>query len=68
MDISNIILLLLPIAIIELGVRIYALVHIVRANNNQERFRFDSVVPWILIVALVNFGWVFYFIFGRLEE
>ncbi len=55
--------LLLPVLLIDLGVRIYAIVdlvnpdRVVTINNNK--------IVWILIVALVNFGGFIYLLFGR---
>ncbi|MEC9485821.1 MAG: PLDc N-terminal domain-containing protein [Candidatus Izemoplasma sp.] len=55
--------LLIPIILIDVGIRIYALVdllkpdRIVTINNNK--------IVWILIIAIVNFGGFIYLLFGR---
>jgi hypothetical protein len=68
MEISTILPFILPLAIIELGIRIFVIIQITKVEDRGERLRFDSQILWILIVALVNFGWVGYLIFGKVEE
>ena len=61
---TNVILLLIPLALLELGLLVWALVDIAR----RPRVRGNKVV-WILVVVLVNIiGPIIYFIFGRLDE
>lgn len=68
MESMNIFALIIPYLVVELGMRIFAIVSILKAEQKGIRLRFDSMIAWILIVALVNFGWVFYFIFGKVDE
>ncbi len=56
--------LLLPIILIDLGLKIYAFIDIMKEDR---RVRWNNKVIWILICILVNFGWIFYFAFGRDE-
>jgi hypothetical protein len=60
--------LLLPLVIIELGIRIYTIYYIMKLHKQDARFRFDSHVLWAIIVGLVNFGWVAFFIFGVVDD
>lgn len=56
---------LIPIAIIELGLAITALVHVLKHPD----YRFGNKVMWVLIVLCVQIiGPVVYFVFGRGEE
>jgi len=68
MDNLLIVWLLIPVVIIELGIRVFTVFHILKANKNGEKFRFDSMIAWLLIVGLINFGWIVYYIVGRVEE
>lgn len=56
--------LLLPIILIDLGMKIYAFIDIMKEDR---RVRWNNKVAWILISVLINYGWIFYFIFGRDE-
>ena len=56
--------LLIPIAVIELGLMIAALVDVIRSPRVR-----GPKWAWILVVVLINFiGPIIYFIFGRKEE
>lgn len=59
--------ILIPYLILELGLRIFAIYSIVKAKSKGIQLRLDPVI-WIIIVAFVNFGWLLYFILGRKEE
>ncbi len=65
MEISKLLLLLLPIAIINYGIAIYCIVDILK----EERIvKGGNKIVWILVVALINFfGWVIYLLIGREE-
>ena len=56
--------LLLPLLLIDWGFKIYAIVDMMKEDR---RVRWNNKVIWILISVLVNFGWIFYFLFGREE-
>ncbi len=62
--IQNILPLLIPIILIDLVFRVYAIVDIV---NVDRRVKGGNKIIWILVSVLVNFGWVIYFIFGKDE-
>ena len=56
---------LIPIAILELGLLITALVHIVRRQKTKNL----NFVAWLLIIIIISlFGPVLYFLFGRVED
>lgn len=56
--------LLLPVLLIDLGFKIYALIDILKQDR---RVRWNNKVIWIIVSFVINFGWVFYFLFGRDE-
>jgi predicted DNA-binding transcriptional regulator len=68
METATLLPFLIPLVAIELGIRIFVIFQITKVEERGERLRFDSVILWVLIVALVNFGWVGYLIFGKVEE
>ena len=56
---------LLPLIIIEVGLALFALVHVLR----HPHYRHGSKGIWIVVVILVQFlGPIAYFVFGRGEE
>lgn len=56
--------LILPVLVIDLGFKIYALVDILK---HDRTVRWNNKVIWIVISMVVNFGWIIYFLFGRDE-
>jgi hypothetical protein len=64
MSVGAFMLLLIPVALLELGLMIWALVDVLR----RERVRGDNKVVWILVIVLVNIiGPIIYFLLGRNE-
>ena len=56
---------LIPLAIIELGLMVAALIHILTHHN----YHYGNRVIWIVVVVLVNIiGPVLYFVLGRESE
>lgn len=56
---------LIPLAIIQVGLAIAALIHVVR----HPHYRFGNMVVWIIVVlAFSIIGPVVYFALGRGEE
>jgi len=56
--------LLIPVAIIELGLLVWALLDIIRRKNVK-----GPKIVWIIVVVLLEIiGPIAYFIFGRGEE
>jgi hypothetical protein len=63
---TQILLLVLPIAVIEIGLMIYALRDLLRS---ERRVRGDSKLMWgILIVVIGMLGPILYLTVGRREE
>jgi hypothetical protein len=57
--------LLLPILLIDLGLKIYAIIDLIQEDR---RVKGNNKIIWILVIAFVNiFGWVIYFLAGREE-
>jgi hypothetical protein len=56
--------LIIPIILIDLGFKIYAVVDIYKPDR---RVKWDNQIAWVLISVLINYGWIFYFLFGRDE-
>lgn len=56
---------LLPVIVVELGLAITALVHVIR----HPHYKFGNKAVWILVVLFIQFvGPIVYFLFGRGEE
>ena len=56
--------LLLPLVIIDVGLKIFGLVDL--ARTEKERVRSGSKLLWALVILLVNtFGTISYFVFGK---
>ncbi len=60
----EIIPLIIPILLIDIGFRIYAIIDII---NVDRLVKGGNKIIWILVICIVNFGWVIYFIFGKDE-
>lgn len=57
--------LLLPVILIDLGLRIYAIIDLIQEDR---RVKGNNKIVWILVIALVSgFGWMIYFLIGRDE-
>jgi len=62
--IIDILPLIIPIIVIDIGFRIYAIIDII---NVDRMVKGGNKIIWILVIGIVNFGWVIYFIFGKDE-
>jgi len=49
-DITNIILLLLPLIMLQMGLMIYALIKAIKQTN----FKYLSKLGWIIIIIVIN--------------
>ncbi len=64
-DITTLLLLLIPLLIVQLTLMIIALLDAVK----RENFKVGNKVIWILVIVLINiFGPIIYFIFGKGDE
>ena len=64
MDVDQLYLLLIPVALLDVGGRLTALWSL----YNAERVRFDNKWLWAAIILFVSFfGWLGYFVAGRVE-
>ncbi len=65
MDITTLLMLLIPLIIVQLTLMIIALVDAVK----RENFKVGNKVVWIIVIVLVNIlGPIIYFIFGKGDE
>ncbi len=57
--------LLIPLIVVELGLAITALIHVLK----HPHYRFGNKIMWVFIVLLVQIiGPIVYFVFGRGDE
>ena len=64
-DLIKLLPVLLPVAVVELGLMVFALVNII----TRKRVKGGNKVPWVILVVLVSvIGPIIYFAFGREEE
>ena len=63
-EILDLLPLLLPILLIDWGFKVYAIIDIFKVDREV---RWNNKIIWVLISVLLNFGWIFYFLFGREE-
>jgi len=61
---QNILPLLIPIILIDLVFKIYAVVDIYKVDRQVKG---GNKIIWVLVAVLINYGWVIYFIFGKDE-
>jgi len=61
---QNILPLLIPLILIDFGFKIYSVIDII---NEDRKVKGGNKIVWIAVVVLINFGWIFYFIFGKDE-
>ena len=61
---QNILPLVIPLILIDLVFKIYAMVDILKEDRKVKG---GNKIIWILVAVLINYGWVIYFIFGKDE-
>lgn len=66
-ELLEILPLLIPLIVLELGMRVYAIVDIVKLEKKEIKTKGDNPLLWIIIVAVINFAWLIYLIFGKEE-
>ncbi len=57
--------ILLPVLLVELALRVYALIDIWKKDRKTNAF---PKWFWSVVVALISFGWIFYLLAGRSDE
>ena len=63
MDISDLLPLLIPLVLLQVGLLVWALIDLTRP---ERRVRGDSKLVWALIIIFISFfGPLLYFIVGR---
>ena len=56
---------LIPVAVLELGLMVFALIDLIR----RTYVRGGNKVVWVLVIILINLiGPIVYLVFGRVEE
>lgn len=55
--------LLIPLILLDVGIRIYAIIDILK--EDREVTINNNKIIWLVIVALVNLGGVIYLLLGR---
>lgn len=62
---TGILLAIIPLVLIDLGMVIYSIVDLYKADR---RVRGGNKLVWLLVILLVStFGWLAYLLFGREE-
>ena len=62
---TGILLAIIPLVLIDLGMVIYSIVDLFKADR---RVKGGNKLVWLLIILLVStFGWLAYLLFGREE-
>ncbi len=62
MEFRELLPILIPLGILEIAIRIYAIEDIHKEERKPVLF---GKTAWTVLVALVSFAWVVYFIGGR---
>ena len=62
--IQDILPLIIPLILIDLIFKIYAVVDILKVDRKVKG---GNKIIWILVSMLICYGWVIYFIFGKDE-
>ena len=61
--IIDILPLLIPLLLIDVGIRIYAIIDILK--EEREVTINNNKIVWLVIVAIVNLGGIIYLLLGR---
>jgi len=63
-DLAQLLPLLIPVAILEIGLLVWALLDLIRRKHVK-----GNKIVWIIVIVLINvIGPIVYFLFGRGEE
>ena len=61
---QDILPLFIPLLLIDFGFKIYSIIDII---SEDRKVKGGNKIIWLVFVVLINFGWVFYLIFGKDE-
>ena len=62
MDWGLVLSIIIPLIIIEVGFRIFAVISILK---HPSLLMYFSKRTWIILVSVIYLGWVFYWLYGR---
>lgn len=64
MEVWVILAITIPIALVDLAIRGYAIYDLIKTFDKRSDV---NKIGWLLVIAFINaFGWISYFLFGRL--
>ena len=56
--------IVIPIAVVDLAIKAFAIYDLIKSFDKRSDV---NKIGWLIAIALVNlFGWILYFLFGRL--
>lgn len=65
MSLNEALPIILPLAILEIFLALFSLIHVLRHPN----YRFGNKMIWCIIVVFLQFiGPIIYFVFGRVDQ
>ncbi|MCH4287380.1 MULTISPECIES: PLDc N-terminal domain-containing protein [Bacillota] len=65
MSLNEALPIILPLAILEIFLAVFSLIHVLRHPN----YRFGNKMIWCIIVVFLQFiGPIIYFVFGRVDQ
>ncbi|MHA1347461.1 MAG: PLD nuclease N-terminal domain-containing protein [Candidatus Heimdallarchaeaceae archaeon] len=64
MELWLVLTIVIPIAIVDLAIRVYAIYDLIKTFDKRSDV---NKIGWLVVIAFVNaLGWILYFLFGRL--
>ena len=66
MDTNTIIAIVIPLALIDTGMKIFSAVNLVQTFDIRSQ---TNKIAWLIAILAVNlFGWLMYLLFGRIPQ
>jgi len=66
MDTNIILAIVIPFALIDTAMKIYAILNLVKTIDNRSQ---TNKIGWLIAILIVNmFGWLMYLLFGRIPQ
>ena len=66
MDTNTILAIVIPFALIDTAMKIYAILNLVKTIDNRSQ---TNKIGWLIAILIVNmFGWLMYLLFGRILQ